>query len=269
MKQIFTILWVEDKPKTMKGQVKRIKKYLSDKEFEPNLNLVETGENVKEIMQGENVDIVVVDKNITEDVSGIDIVRTIREEKFLTDILFYSAIRFNRDEILNQTGHYGYIKIIEGKEIEEPLKKLIDKNIRRCQDIVFLRGMIISRMVDLELKINDFFIRYFRIPKDTQEEFYDFVLENKYSTLISKTSALSAIIKKQGIRSEFKHLTKDIEELFNKRNLVAHCKTDPGNKNVLISMGKPNRFDKKALHEILKKTNRVSERLDELIARFT
>ena len=264
MKQTFTILWVEDKPKALRGQKKKIEEFLKEMDFEPKIIFDENGERIEEILKSENIDIVVADINISEKFSGIDVIKLIRRGGFLTDILFYSAIGFDKEEILKQTDHYGFAEIVEGKDIEEPLKKLVDKNIRRCQDIVFLRGKVITSVIDLELRINEFFVEYFKIPDETQEQFHNFILENRYTSLGGKALTLKTITEKNGVEKNYRKWIQEIQELGNERNLLAHCKTDPDKKNILISMGRPKEFNKEDIHEILKKIKRVLEGLDDL-----
>lgn len=269
MKQTFSILLVEDKPRAMKGQMEEIKNYLDKKDFKLDLILDETGENVEEILKTKDVDIVLTDKNLTDENSGIDVINVIRNSGFPIDVLFYSAINFDVDGIHSQTDHYGFVKIVEGKTIVEPLERLIDKNIKRCQDIVFLRGLVISRVIDLELKINDFFIKYFEIPEKNKIHFNNFILENKFNSLFGKKKTLSMILEENEIKQKCSGLLKKIDYLEEQRNLLAHCKTDPGNKNILISMGEEETFDREKINSILKKINVVSGQLDDLIKKFS
>jgi CheY-like chemotaxis protein len=271
MKQTFTILQVDDKPGAMKGQMKDVEKYLDKKDFKLELIIDETGETVEETLKTGDVDIVTIDKNLADEdeMSGIDVINVIRNNGFPIDVLFYSAIDFDVDEIHSKTDHYGFVEVVEGKTIVEYLKRLIDKNIKRCQDIVFLRGKIISSVIDLELKINDFFVKYFKIPEKNKIHFNNFILENKYSSLFGKKKTLSMILEENEIKQEFSGLLSKINHIEEQRNLLAHCKTDPRNKNILISMGEEETFDRKKINSILKKINVVSGQLDDLIEKFS
>ena len=41
---------------------------------------------------------------------------------------------------------------------------MINKNLLKWQDVVFLRGMIISKTIELEIKVNEFLATYFEVP---------------------------------------------------------------------------------------------------------
>lgn len=267
MNPTFTIIWVEDKPRAMKSQVDAIREYLKSKNFEPNIILDEDGKKFqKAITDKTPIDIVVTDKNLPDPMDGITIIKILKQKGKLTDVLFYSAKGFNPDDVRQE--HYGFVEIVEGKEIEDQLKKLINKSLQRCEDIVFLRGMVISMIIDLELKVNEFFVIYFKIPEKNQEHFHNFILENQHNSLGGKVSTLESIIEKQGLKKQFDKILQGIRELANNRNLLAHCKADPHNKNVLICMGKEKKFDKSKINEIIGKVNEASEHLDKFIAEF-
>jgi len=270
MRQVFTILLVEDKPEAMKSQIEEIEEYLQDKDFKPDIIIDKTGAKTRETLVNNNVDIVVTDKNIVEETegveikSGMDVINLIKDIEKWTDVLFYSARGFDKNKVLGEMGNYGFVEIIEGKEIVDDLKKLIDKNLNRCQDIVYLRGMLLSKIIDLEQEVNDLFVKYFNISDKKEEHFHNLVLENRFS-LEAKKTALSKIIKEDAeIKSEFKKLLDNLDDIAKQRNLLAHCKVHPEMKNTLISIGSEKEFDKERINEIIEKIKSVSEDLDKL-----
>src|SRR5438093_1563701 len=91
MSQKFTLVLIEDKPRTMNDQMEEIGEYLKSKGFQLNLLPDENGKKVKGYLKTGTVDIIATDKNITEESEGIDIIKSIREKDAFTDILLYSA----------------------------------------------------------------------------------------------------------------------------------------------------------------------------------
>lgn len=262
MKQTFTILLVEDKPEVLKSQIEEIKIYLQEKEFDPIIIENKTGENIDNILKDNNIDILVTDENITEQISGSDIIKLIKSKNLLIDILFYSANGIKLEELSENIDHYSFIKIVEGKKISEPLKKLIDKNIKRCNDIVFLRGMVISESIDMELKINDFFAMYFiKTPKCKRDIFNDFILENRNTSMFAKITTLSKLLDKHNLKEKYPIITK-LNEISKERNLLAHSKKEQN--NILVSMGDKEEFDRTRIRKILAKIKKVCESLEKL-----
>lgn len=267
MNQTFTIIWVEDKPRAMKSQVEAIAEYLKGKNFEPNIIIDEDGTKFQKAIEDKiSIDIVVTDKNLPDPMDGVTVIKILKQKGRLTDVLFYSAKGFDPEEV--RQAHYGFVEIVEGKEIEDQLKKLINKNLKRCEDVVFLRGMVISLIIDLELKVNEFFAGYFQIPGATLQQFHNFILESKYNSLAGKKSTLSKILKENKIEKDFEGLSSQISELAEERNLLAHCKNDPKKINVLMCMGDEERFDKNRINKILQRINKALGHLENLIKKY-
>ena len=207
MTETFTILWVEDKKSVVDEQIDDIEKYLKELGFKLVILYDDEGSEVENfIQQNPDIEIIVTDFNISEDYNGIDIIKLVREEGKLIDILLYSVVPdvYEDVEILKKVGHYGFIEFMQGKDVAEKLKLIIDKNIRRSQNIIFLRGFVISKVIDLELKLNEFFAEYFKIQVFLREDFHDFVLEGSYLPLEGKKKVLSKILEKYNIKNDSK-----------------------------------------------------------------
>lgn len=273
MKQNFTILWIEDKESVIDSQISEIKEFLDGQGYELNLLKDITGKKFEEHLEKQPIDIIVTDYNISEKIKGNDIIKNIRKKNLLTDILFYSVIDkiFKGDKIYSELGYYGLVDICKGKDVIKPLKKLIVKNIKRCEDIVFLRGAVISRSIELELKINESFAKYFKIPSELEEDFHSLLLENKFIPMAGKKYSMGKILSKTGLKEnpDFSGLLTKLDDIIKERNLLAHCKKDKKNPNVLVSSGESEIFDKKRLNGILDKIKKASQQLDKLIETFS
>jgi len=273
MKQNFTILWIEDKEIVITSQIPEIKRFLDSEGFEMKFFKDTVGDKFKEIIEENKlIDLIVTDFHISEETNGTDVIKHVRDKGLLTDILFYSVHTdlFEKEgrDIYNELGHYGLIEILEGKDVILPIKELIKKNIKRCQDIVFLRGFVISQSIELELKLNEFFSKYFEVPEKQIIEFHNTILESSYVPMAGKKKWLSQILNENNLNTEFKGLLTKLEEISTKRNLLAHCKKDDDNQNVLISSGKEEIIDKIGLNRILEQIDVVSVHLDKLIEKL-
>lgn len=271
MKQNFTILWIEDKERVIDSQIPEIKSFLDNEGFELNLLKDTVGDKFRTLLKNDQlIDIIITDYNISEETKGTDVIKYVRNNGFLTDILFYSVhdYLFEDEAIYSELGHYGLIEICEDKEVTEPLKQLIKKNLMRCKDIVFLRGFIISQSIELELKLNDFFSTYFEVPKKQLTNFHNIILESRYIPMAGKKKWLSQILKKTDLLDEFKGLLTNLDDISEKRNLLAHCKKDSNNPNILVSSGKDEKIDRDELNRVIKKIDLVSGHIDRLIEKL-
>ncbi len=257
----FKILWIEDKPKSIDSQKKEIEKFIKEKELEPDIEIIEDIENIEKILDekiNEKVDLIVTDNDLKDDgddvFSGLDVIKKIGEKKVLIDVLFYSTPQFDEEEV---TRYYHFIEIVNDKtKILEPLKKLIKKNIKRCEDPIFLRGYVLSRVVDLEIELNELFEVYFEIKDNSKEHFHGFLMENRNFSLFGKSSAFSKLLdKNKEILKDVKLSKGQLDDIANKRNLLAHSKVDLSKSNCFISMGDQKEFGRGELKKLLKKIN--------------
>lgn len=267
----FKILWIEDKPKSVDSQKNEIIEYLRENGFEENIVFVSDVETIEKDLQDAlnfDIDIVVTDNNIKDDGDennffGKDVLKKVKEKGLMTDILFYSVNKFNIEE--NQ-GFYNFVEFVEKKkDIVPKLKSLIKKNIKKYNDIYFLRGYVISKVIDLELKINEFFGKYLNIHSDDEIDFHDLIMENDGFRLYGKQKAINRILKKnKEIFGEIA-IVNSINDISSERNLLAHAKVHPTEENKLIKMGDNEIFDKDRLKKLIKKINETVIEVDNLI----
>lgn len=269
-KQTFTILWVENNFDVIGRNEKQIKPYFEEnlKDFDLNIIRSKPEDIKKNILDIKNIDIIVTDFKLGSESDGFDIIKLIKKKRCLTDIFFYTAGKFDlkKEEIQKKSGYYEFLKISEGtKDVYDDIIKIIEKNLKRCNDIIFLRGMVISRIIDLEQRMNDCFETHFKIPVERLDEFRNFVLENRFNSLIGKVKTISKVLKKHKIEKDFEGLIKKIQKLEEQRNILAHCKTDKTNPNRLVSMGDNEEFNRDKILKILENAHIVDDQLDQLL----
>jgi len=259
----FTIALVDDNPRAMRSQMNRIKNYVEKKDLKLKLLVDETGKKFVEFLEKEIIDLFLVDQNISQQLKGLDIVKAIRQANDITDILFYSAIE-GEEENLAKAGGYTFTEVVKGREIARRIEQLIDKNLMKWEDVSLLRGIVISKVIDLELDVNSFFESYFKIPEARICDFRNFVLENSYNSFEGKKQTLTRIVKNEGLKNATKTLRNHMGDLQKERNLLAHCKKHPEKENCLLSMGYEEVFDKKRIDGILAKTREAKNELNKL-----
>lgn len=260
----FTILLVDDHPDSVKSNIKRIKNLL--KRYNHKLEVIENknGKRVTDILSSIAVDVVAIDYNLKTGTGGLEVIKEIRSSDHLVDILFYSAKK-NIPEVWNKAGHFSFTEVVRGRKIASRLEKLVKKSLAKWKDIFFLRGFVISKIIDLEMKMGDFLEQYYKLAKNRDGNFRHLVIENKFFSFEGKKSAIINIIDKEKI--DIKISTK-LQDLQNYRNDLAHCKTSDDDPNILISMGNRKPIGRKEMLEIFYKINEVSEKLDILMEKL-
>ena len=255
-KKIFKIIMVDDNPNALKRELDEIEEYLL-KIHELKLDLV-SYEKPPEMITGmdQTTDIAFIDKNLNG-ASGLDVVEDIRKHDKLLDIFIYSRAGIENND-LAKLSSYGLVEVAQEKEqIVDKFKTLIDKNLSKWEDVVFLRGVVISRLIDLERDIDDVLMETF-LPsgKERQEKFRDFLLENSHITMYAKQTILSKIANpKNGDPFSIN----DLNVLQEYRNLLAHCKRSKDDPNVLVKMGKDQPINRSEIKEIFQKAEHFAE----------
>ena len=247
---------VDDEPDSLNSELNEIEEYLK-KRHELELELVKY-ETASEMIANidQTTDIAFIDKNLGTS-SGFKVVENILDRDKLLDVFIYSRGGIGSSDLVKLFS-YGLVVVAQEREqIVDKLQTLIDKNLSRWEDVVFLRGVVISRLIDLERDIDDVLMETF-LPsgKKRQEKFRDFLLENSNISVYSKQTILSKIAKpKNGQPFSIGELC-NLQEF---RNLLAHCKRSKYNPNVLVKMGEEREIGSAEIKEIFKKADHFSE----------
>ena len=219
------------------------------------------GKKVPRILSDNMIDIVATDKNITShEEDGIKLISKIRRQSPYVDILFYSGqgITENDRKALEK---YAFVEIINTKDIFKHLRMMIKKNLSKWDDISFLRGIVITLIVDLENQMNSFILKQYKIDKKNSQSFKTNVLQNRYFSFEGKKWALSKLIDP----TKYPGLLKKLETLQKARNALAHSVPHESKKNCLLIEGKGTTIDKNYVTKIYNKGRETAKQLEELI----
>ncbi len=260
-KKKFIVVLLDDDLKSMTKEQNEIDDYLKGKELEPEWITCTNGNEIDKIV-GENPDLVLIDKNMEDESDGLAVVEKVRQKSELIDILLYSAKGIEQKDFVEAT-KYTAVELVNDKIIADQAKSLIDRNLAKWEDIVFLRGIVISKIIDLELKMNTVFGNYFQVSDKKAEHFHNLILENSSNSLEGKKKALKRLLASTNNSALYEGLSK-IGDIQQQRNFLAHCKVDPNNRNWLISLGEPKKFEKTDMVELFKKINEVSDKIEEI-----
>ncbi|MBE5993275.1 MAG: hypothetical protein E7247_12925 [Paenibacillaceae bacterium] len=164
----FRIIWFEDVDEWYNTLSRRVSKYIRDKNFKVEIMRIDKASNfnLKE-HQLQNFDLLMVDyelEKIYEDeqnnekrIYGTEIIRMIRESNFVNDVLFYSSHGFEViNGVMKQEGLQGvFIADRQNDEFLEKVKLLVDKAIRRANNLINIRGVVMDTTSDFDNKIRD------------------------------------------------------------------------------------------------------------------
>ena len=160
----FNILWFEDEVAWFTPNERKLRELLLESH---NLLLkvkrLRSGDFDDSLLAGNNYDLILMDYKLATDETGEKIIKRIRSHDVLTDILFYSS-QYNvmlesikeaiLESIVNETPLIDGVYYASRKETAfyERLESLINKIVRRSEDMVNLRGFVLDNACDFEVR---------------------------------------------------------------------------------------------------------------------
>lgn len=162
----FRIIWFEDVDEWYNTTSRRVSRYIKDKNFKVEIMRIEKASefDLKE-HQLQNYDLLIVDyelekiyeQNGVKSIYGTEIIRMIRDGNFLNDVLFYSSHGFDViNGVMKQEGLQGvFIADRNNDEFLEKVQLLVDKAIRRADNLINIRGVVMDTTSGFDNKIRD------------------------------------------------------------------------------------------------------------------
>ena len=259
-KKQFRIVIVDDNITSVYSYIREIRHFLRIKY---NLELdpieVKTADDFLNKID-KTVDIAVIDKNLGtgDDAGGISLINSVRQRNPLLDVLIYTAGNMGIKDFEMIT-NFALVDIVrDRRQFVDRLQTLIERTLSKWSDIVYLRGVVISRIIDLEGEINDVLMEAFSPHEAKREKFRNFLLENSHITLFAKQKILSKIAEP---RDGKPFSIGDLCDLQESRNALAHCKRSETDPNILVKMGENLQITSSEIKEIFVKAESFSKGL--------
>lgn len=257
----FNILWFEDTDEWYEPARQSLEDYIKALHFLPifirEKSIIE--DELKKKIDNTNFDLIIADLNLSDGTTGKQAIEIIRANDVLADILFYSNDGKDKisDIIRTEIFEGVYLSLRDEFVFDEKAKKLINKTIRRAEDILNIRGMLMDSVSDFDARMRECICAFLsKYPKKHQEldEFaYDLVhghLEKNIREInCNKLDFISKTIKSSYLLDSNK-LSRIIHKIFNEylkndsmvdfhnqystfilkeRNSLAHIKKENGN----------------------------------------
>ncbi len=155
----YNMLWFEDTDEAFDTLSRRIKHYIESKNLICKISRIHSEKefDLKKFPLN-NYEVLVIDLRLANDTFGYNVIQEIRSGHYVNDVLFYSAEGEKRlVEIMKEYQLEGvFISDRDNKEFIPKLEKLIDKSVRRAENVINIRGIVMditsefdSNMVDI------------------------------------------------------------------------------------------------------------------------
>ena len=221
------------------------------------------GRGWDDIFDENEVDIVLVGDYPGGAVEGERFARGIIRRNPLIDVLMYGlgGIKASVPEDFSQ---YTAIQTHGTRTYSDAAVEMIRMHRQKWNDVIFLRGMVVSQIVDVESRLNDALAAYFRMDSGRGGHFEELVLENSLYSLEGKKQTLKSLTRRLGIEDEWSGMDGMLSHLQSTRNKIAHCEVDPDDINRITSMGKTYHYDRRSMRKILKSARGARRRLERI-----
>ena len=158
MNTTFKILWFEDEPVWINMEKLRIEGILKTHYLIPVIERRDGDDFDLEELTGNDYDLIFMDYKLAEGKTGDTIVAAIRNSDILTDILFYSSEEQNmlsaiREQMPPIDGVY--LTKRDYTIFTEKAQRIIQKIVKRSEDLVNLRGFVLYNTSAFEVRIRE------------------------------------------------------------------------------------------------------------------
>ena len=191
MTNIFKILWFEDDTTWFTMESKIIKRELQNVySFQTKIDKRNGAYyNLDSLKKDNNYDLILMDYKLAAGNTGEKIVNLIRENAILTDVILYSSQYDDMVSVLKaETPLIDGVFFADRKRelFNEKLMAVINKIVRRSEDIVNLRGFFLDNTSDFEVRIKELLkISWDKLPAQREQ------LQNCMTSVLEKIESMN------------------------------------------------------------------------------
>ena len=155
MSMKFNILWFEDNEEWYETNKENIEEYLTGKNFVANFKRYDSTDKIDEVTEICEYDLILVDLKLDHNTKGTNAIQSIRDKNILSDALFYSSDGVDKIRSEMGMGIFEGVYFSSRDDIlfENKAEQLIDKAVRRMEDIISTRGILVDSLSEFDEKL--------------------------------------------------------------------------------------------------------------------
>ena len=171
MKVTYKLLWADDDSTWYNGFKENIleneiQEKFDDLGFAFESKLIDfTKMNTEDFLkEAEEYDLLLIDYNLSDTTLGSDVIKAVRENSILTNLIFYSQSEPEvlRDALYKKGVLEGvYFSRRDEEFLAEKLEKVIDLTVKKSQHINALRGLLMAETSDMDVLVVECLKEYF------------------------------------------------------------------------------------------------------------
>lgn len=224
MRLRYTILWVDDRKDAIVPIEESVKAYLDSLGFELTTIYRPNGKNVKSAIKKHNIDLIAMDFNLGSK-KGDALLASIRKnDKYIEAVLYSQDPGTIKDKGQGLDGIYRALR----SDIKSVIKRVIDRTVRRSQDLHIVRGMVIAEAIDIENRVDAIIESTF---KSKRKHFRTTITEKRFLGFGQKIDLLQSLLnaKIKRMRKDGASKLAETEDLSKKLKTISRDVLDPRN----------------------------------------
>ena len=154
----YKILWFEDTEESFETLSRRTQRYVERKNLRCEIKRINGIDdfNISEYDLN-SYEVLVVDLQLANSSKGFDVIQTIRASNYVNDILFYSSAGVGTLEAAMKEHRLEgvFLSERENRMFMEKIQKLIDKSVRRSENVINIRGIVMDETSEFDSQMND------------------------------------------------------------------------------------------------------------------
>lgn len=169
----YKILWFEDTDESYETLSRRTKRYVETKNLRCQIKRI-YGVSDFDISQYDlnSYEVLVVDLQLSQGSKGYEIIDAIRASNYVNDILFYSSAGVSTlEKAMKEYRLEGvFLSERDNRIFMEKIQQLIDKSIRRSENIINIRGIVMDETSEFDSQMKDIVLAVQSMMSETEIE---------------------------------------------------------------------------------------------------
>ena len=254
----YNIIWFEDSKEYVASLQPFIEEFIKDLGFNPKITRKSNDRDLKKIMESEDVDLILIDQNLSRGSKGDILLNTIRKNELYTETVFYSQFPDFQSKI---SEHLEGVYYTERKNLLEKTKKIIELTVKKNLDISNIRGLFIAETIYVASQMEEIISKILKLEGESLDFFNNQIVQDEFISDMTKYKIIRRFLKQkikninQDIKTstgrkktklnelnELKSQWEEVDNIFKKfqkeiiefRNELAHAKKHLKKRNVLI-----------------------------------
>lgn len=212
----FKIYWFEDIKEWLESEKEKLFEKYDDKNSKLEFEIIpfENAGGLDSISTASEIDILLMDWNLSKGSKGNEIIDALRAKGILCDIIFYSENPKFDEDLKDREG----VQTTARKNLGSELYKRVDKHKILIENVSTIRGTFITSAIDLEEKMNKIITSFFELNPDKEVFFREEIIETDFFHVGAKLKVVKRIGTEllKSLEEEIKEAEVDEKELLKK-----------------------------------------------------